>query len=541
MGVCDSSENKLSQSVANENIPTVNNPIPTTNISTTIPQTPRETTKFFPVNNYAKNQNNLVLTNDVIISDSGFDPETVYQNVKLIGEGSFGEVWQVRHKTLGKDLAMKVIEKTPYCNVNEIKNEIEILKQLDHPNILKILDFHISSDKFYIVTDFCKEGELFQEIKRRERFDEMETAFVIYQLLSAIRYCHKMRIIHRDIKPENIMIIRRELGKYLNVKLIDFGTAKFFDEGNIQRGLVGSSYYIAPEVLNRKYDEKCDVWSIGVIMYIMLTGNPPFFGSDDESILLHVKVGKYDTTSDEYQELSKEAKNLIKELLKFLPDKRISARDALKHPWFHTAKFQKVYHAINAVEINEAREMLNNVENYKSDNIIKCAVLAYLVHQNTNIPQCLQAIKLFNEIDLNQDGKLEPSELEYAYMKFYGMNQREANQKRNLIFNNIDTDKNGFIEIEEFMRACINPRIFLSDNQLKYAFDYFDTSRSGSISVPEIESKFFQNSKNRNEKTKILIKNLFDEIDLNHDGVISYDEFSLMIRNIINNNSYLCR
>ena len=116
------------------------------------------------------------------------------------------------------------------------------------------------------------------------------------------------------------------------------------------------------------------------------------------------------------------------------------------------------------------------------------------------------------------------------------MNQTEAKQKRNLVFNNIDTDKNGFIEIEEFMRACINPRIFLSDNQLKYAFDYFDTDRSGSISIPEIESKFFQNSKNKNQKTKRLIKNLFDEIDLNRDGEISYEEFSSMIRNIINNN-----
>ena len=106
-----------------------------------------------------------------------------------------------------------------------------------------------------------------------------------------------MRIIHRDIKPENIMIIRREPNGFLQVKLIDFGTAKIFSEGNMQKGLVGSTYYIAPEVIKGNYDEACDIWSIGVIMYIMLTGNPPFYGDDDNSILLHVTSGKYDTTS----------------------------------------------------------------------------------------------------------------------------------------------------------------------------------------------------------------------------------------------------
>ena len=527
MGVCDSTQNKLEEN-KEENKGEIKN-IQTENY----PQIPvKDTAKFFPINNYSNNQSNLILNNDVIISDSGFNPETVYQRIKLMGEGSFGEVWQVRHKTLGKDFAMKIIEKSPNCNVKEIENEIEILKQLDHPNILKILEFHMSTDKFYIITDYCSEGELFHEIKKRDLFSEMETAYVIKQLLSAIRYCHKMRVIHRDIKPENIMIIRRELGNYLHVKLIDFGTAKFFEEGNIQRGLVGSSYYIAPEVLKRKYDEKCDIWSIGVIMFIMLTGNPPFYGSDDESILLHVSFGKYDTTSDNYLKLSDDAKDLIKSLLKFDPKERITAREALEHPWFKSKEFTNVYHRINTIKMNDAKELLNNVENYTSNNIIKCAVLAYLVHRNTNMPQCIEAIKLFNEVDLNQDGKLEPEELEYAYVKYYGMKPAEAKRKRNLVFHNIDTDNNGFIEIEEFIRACIDPGLFTSDIQIKAAFDYFDTDRSGSISINEIESKFYQNSKNKNEKTKRLIKNLFDEIDKDQDGEISFIEFSSMIKDI---------
>ena len=522
MGICDSSSNNKSHNQL---------------ISNGIPNSERETLKYFEQNKNGGKQNRLLLSNDVIVSDSGFDPEKVYEKIGIIGEGAYGEVWKVRHKVLGKEFAMKIIEKSPYCNIEEIQNEIEILKQLDHPNILKILDFHMSSNKFYIITDFCKEGELFNEIKKKERFSELETAFVIQQLLRAIRYCHKMRVIHRDIKPENIMIINRETNGFLHIKLIDFGTAKIFSGGNNkQKGIVGTSYYIAPEVIKNNYDESCDLWSIGVIMYIMLIGNPPFFGDDDDSILLNVAIGKFDTTSEDFQNLSNNAKDLIKQLLKFNPSERITARNALKHPWFNTTEYKAEYYKINTINQNDVREMLNNLENYKSDNIIKCAVLAYLIHQNNNIPQCLEAIKLFNEIDLNQDGKLETNELEYAYIKYYGMNKDAARQKTNLIFHNIDTDNNGYIEIEEFIRACINPSIFTSNNYLKFAFDYFDTNRSESISINEIEAKFYQNSKNKNGETKILIKNLFDQIDINHDGEISFEEFSNMIRNIFSNN-----
>ena len=525
MGICDSSANKNP----------AGNPLHSSSAyrSQSSGQ-PRETMKYFKENNVSTKNNALILNNDVIVTDSGANPEEVYQKVKQIGEGSFGEVWQVVHKQFRKSYAMKIMQMSQGINIKEIKNEINILKQLDHPNILKILEFHMTNDKIYIVTDFCKEGELFHEIKRRNHFSESETAFVIHQILGAIRYCHKMRVIHRDIKPENVMITKREINGYLHVKLIDFGTAKIFAEGNKQRGLVGSSYYIAPEVIQGKYDELCDEWSIGVIMYIMLTGMPPFYGSDDDSVLFHVKKGNYDTTLDSYTRLSDNAKDLITKLLKFDPKERISAKEALDHPWFQTDEFKSIYQQVNTVNHNEAMEMLKNLENYRSSNIIKCAVLAYLVHQNTNIPQCLEATKLFQDIDLNHDGKLDADELEHAYIKYCGLNKEDAKNKRKIIFSNIDTDNNGYIESEEFIRACINPRLFNSKNYIRFAFDYFDTDRSHTISIDEIEAKFLQAIKNQNSNTKKELKKLFDKIDLNHDGQISFEEFSIMIKGVIN-------
>ena len=518
MGICDSS---------NETNSNKNNYY--NNIESAIKG---ENEKYFKENRNINKQNSLILNNDVIVSDTNIDIEKIYQKVRKINEGSYGEVWLVKHKILGKYYAMKIIEKNEYSNIFQIKNEIKILKKLDHPNILKILHFHFTDNRTYVITDYCPEGDLYNEIKKKKSFSEYEAAFIIYQILSAIRYCHKMRVFHRDIKPENIMIMKREDNGLLQVKLIDFGTAKLFSEGDKSKALVGTTYYIAPEIITGKYDESCDLWSIGVIMYMLLTGKPPFNGEDEDEILNAILVGKYDETLETYSSLSINAKDLIKRLLTVNPYRRITAKDALLHPWFKTTEFTKTYR-VNTLNSSEIKEMIKNLENYKNNNIIKCAVIAYLVHQNTNIKECINASKLFTEIDLNKDGKLERNELENAYIKYYGVSVKKAREKTNNIFLNIDTDNNGFIENEEFIRACINPNIFTSNKYLKFAFDYFDDDKNGSISIQEIENKFYQNAKNKNENTRIKLKQMFDQIDINKDGEISFQEFSNMIKGII--------
>ena len=517
MGACDSS-----------------NPSNTNQTSSgkTASQKQTQSGKYFVEKPSLMTQSSLVLTNDVIVSDTHQNLDSVYDRVKKLGEGSFGEVWLIRHKLTGKDYAMKIIEKGPYSNTEQIKNEIEILKTLDHPNILKILEFHDENDKFYIVTDYLPEGELFDEISKKQFFSEKETSFLIFQVLQAVRYCHKMRIVHRDIKPENIMIMGRESNGLLRVKLIDFGTAKLFLEGKKQKAFVGSSYYIAPEVIRGKYDEACDLWSIGVIMYIMLTGTPPFNGDDDDDILRAVSSGEYDTNLPTYTKLSNNAKDLITKLLTFNPSDRITAEQALSHPWFKTSEFATISR-VNTINPNLAKKMMNNLEYYKSDNIIKCAVLAYLVHQNTNSKECMNAAFLFNEIDLNKDGKLEKNELENALLKYSDLNEEQVKKRSNVIFMNIDTDNNGFIESEEFIRAVINPSMFMNENYLMAAFNYFDNDKNGTISVNEVEDKFYQSAKNQNEKTKLELRKMFDQIDANKDGEISFNEFSSMIRGII--------
>ncbi len=479
-------------------------------------------------------KNIVALNNDVIVTGNEINPEKIYLKTRLLGSGAFGEVWLVHHKDLDRDFAMKIIKKRKNRSNDEkeILNEIEILKKLDHPKILKVIDFYSTTKKYYIITEYCPEGELFNEIIKVGKFDEGQAAFIINQILKAVTYCHKMNIIHRDIKPENIMITNREKNGCLQVKLIDFGTAKIFEKGVQENKYVGSSYYMAPEVIKRKYDEKCDLWSIGVILYILLTGRPPFDGNDDEEILENVKKGVYDKWAYPFPLLSAHGKDLIFKLLQYDPKKRLSAEEAIEHPWFKTAEFKKK-DKVNTISPELAKELIHNMTKYRSDNMLKCAVIAYLVHHITNTEECFEASKLFNKIDLNSDGKIEKHELIQGFEKYWGISKEEAKEKVDLIFANIDTDFNGFIEHEEFVRAAVNSSIFMSQNYLKFAFNYFDRDSSGDITFEEIKKRFTQNTKNTNSKVDKELKEIFDKIDINGDGSISFGEFCKMMKNIM--------
>ena len=432
---------------------------------------------------------------------------------------------------LGKQFALKIIKrKNDIYSNNKVEKEIHILTKLDHPFILKIIEFHSTKTEYHIITDFCPNGELYTEINRRGRFSEREAAFIMYQILLAIRYCHNMGIVHRDIKPENIMIDRKEASGLLRVKLIDFGVAKIFSKNVNNKTLAGSSIYMAPEVLRANYNEACDLWSIGVILYILLIGQPPFNGKNENEIAISIKEGKYDTSNSIYASLSNNAKDLISRLLQYNPQERITAKEALHHPWFNTDDIKNMDYLDNEI----IKEFLMNLERYKSYNIIKCAILAYLVHINSDIKEYIEAGKLFNSLDMDHDGKLDKNELKIGYIKYFNISEFEATNKVNEIFNNIDKDKNNLISSEEFIRGCINPDIFYSNNYLKVAFDYFDKNRDGNVCINDMEDIFAQNSK-LGIKAKEKLQFMFNQIDVNKDGFISFDEFSTVIKGIISN------
>ena len=489
---------------------------------------------------HSLSSNKICINTNLLVAKGTSSIKNNYKKEKKLGQGSFGTVYLVKHKLLNNLFAMKVIKK---LNKNEkkenIMNEINILRKMDHPNILKINDFYTTPSEYIIITEYCPEGELFYEIKNFAPFNEALTGWYMKQIFSAMNYCHKLNIIHRDLKPENILISKKNKNGFNIIKIIDFGTAIIFNKNINYKSLAGSIYYFSPEVLskNRNYSEKCDIWSCGIIMYILLTGLPPFNGNSDKEIMEKIMKGNFDMKKYPWPIISIQAKDLIKKLLELDVNKRITAEEALNHPWFES-KQVKSQDNEGLFEVKNPDKLLNNLINFRIDNVLRSTVFAYLIHNNIQLNQVHDAIKLFNNIDKNGDGQITREELYKGLEDFLNLKNtgKDLQDKVDIIFNNIDTDHNGYIEYEEFIRAAVDKEYFLSDNFLKFAFDYFDRDKNGEISFNEVKTLFFQNDNNKHnsEIQKQLLKN-FKEIDINEDGVLTFKEFVKMSKKIINN------
>ena len=510
---------------------------PESNLSTNPSQ--KETKNSTLVTKNQQDKKNVVsIDSNVFVVKGETSPDLFYIREKTLGHGSYGTVYLVKHKQLHRYFAMKVIRKSHKNKSEEdsLMNEINILRKMDHPNILKMTDFYNQKKEYDIITEYCQEGELFNEIKAYAPFNETITGYYMKQILKAVCYCHGMNIVHRDLKPENILIVKRMKNGCHPIKIIDFGTAKIFSKEKRETLLIGSAYYIAPEVLDRNYTEKCDLWSCGVIMYILLTGRPPFGGNTDMEIMQKIKTGKFDLTKYPWGIISKEAKDLIKDLLQVNPGQRLSAEKALKHAWFQTKQVKQI-ESMNNLAKHNIIKLVENLTKYRSDNILRCAVIAYLVHNNTQLKEAHEAIKLFNQIDENGDGRITKEELYNGLQQYLDKKGDELKEEVELIFNHIDADHNGFIEYEEFIRAAIDKNYFLSDNFIKFAFSYFDRDGSGNITMEEVRNLFYLNEKNKKStEAEKQLKSSFDEIDINHDGSLSFEEFVQMMKNIINSN-----
>lgn len=270
---------------------------------------------------------------DIFVSLKKGQLTQTYSVGKTLGEGAYGKVNLVTHKQLGLIRAMKSLKKNAVLKdeAEKLFAEVNILRDMDHPHIVKLFELFQDDNHYYLITEFCSGGELFDKIKTMRNFSEKLAAEYMKQILSSIVYCHDKKIVHRDLKPENLLLENNKQDSML--KIIDFGTSKKFAKGKKMTEKLGTPYYIAPEVLSGSYDEKCDIWSCGVILYILLCGYPPFTGYDDGEILRKVKKGDYTFDDEEWKDVSNEAKTLIKKMLTMKPQDRISAKDCIADPW----------------------------------------------------------------------------------------------------------------------------------------------------------------------------------------------------------------
>ena len=419
-------------------------------------------------------------------------------------------------------------------NTAEIIKQINILKTLDHPNIIKIYEFYSTDKYIYIINELCTGGELFNKIVEVKYFTESTACFIMRQLLSAVAYCHDKGVIHRDLKPENILIENSEEKnkEYFNIKIIDFGTCEILKKKKLTEQ-IGTSFYIAPEVLKNGYNEKCDLWSCGVILYILLSGCPPFYGKSEKEIFQKILDGNIDFNKNKiWSKISDEAKNLVTKLLQVDPQKRISASEALEDIWF-----KNNINIIKEIQTpNNFNMFIQNITEFCAEQKLQQATLAFLVHNFAPKEELNELKKIFFAFDKNGDGKLSKEEF------VTGLTNIDINFNHNLLFKeeesfdglikNIDSDNNGYITFEEFLIASINKEKILTENNLKMAFNVFDRDKNGCISHDEL--KYILGEYNPNAK-EYLWKKMIQQIDLNEDGQISYEEFHKMMMDVIKN------
>jgi calcium-dependent protein kinase len=407
-----------------------------------------------------------------------------------------------------------------------VQKEINILKNLDHPNIIKVYEFFKTDKYIYIINELCTGGELFDKIVEVKFFSEVVACNIMRQLLSAVAYCHEKGVIHRDLKPENILIESSEEKDkdFFHIKIIDFGTSEILKKSKLTEQ-IGTSFYIAPEILKNGYNEKCDLWSCGVILYILLCGAPPFYGRNEKEIFAKVINGSYSFRQKVWNNISSEGKNLVQKLLELNPEKRLSAKEALKHKWFKNNQNKIVN------KNNNNTSILQNITEFCAEQKLQQATLAFLVHNFAPKEELDELKDIFFAFDKNCDGKISKAEFVTGLSNTNALNSiiKKGNSIEGLI-KNIDVDNNGYIGFEEFCIALINKEKILTEKNLKMAFDVFDRDKSGGIDQNEL--KYILGEYNINAKEHLWNK-IIEQIDLNRDGQISYEEFHKMMMEVI--------
>ncbi|CEM12751.1 unnamed protein product [Vitrella brassicaformis CCMP3155] len=452
-----------------------------------------------------------------------------YRMGEKLGDGAFGCVRKAVHRETNQVRAVKTISKQAVAKGDEKEKlfaEVAALKELDHPNIMNLFEFYEDQKHYHLVSELLTGGELFDKVIEMNHFSEAMAAESIAQVLSGVVYCHKRNIVHRDLKPENLLLESKAEGA--PIKIIDFGTAKLFPRDNgkgmLMSQKLGTPYYVAPEVLRGRYDEKCDVWSSGVILYILLVGYPPFNGEDDNAILRAVESGKYSTKGSEWRNISKEAKNLLAKMLEYSPSRRVSAEEALSDPWIQ--KYRSVH--ISKPTSADLTSSLGRLKQFKSSQRLQQAALTFIISQLATKEEKEKLTETFKHLDANGDGMLSREELLTGYKDIMGDADAAAEEVERIL-QTVDSDHSGMIDYTEFLVAAMDRRTFLSEKKLEAAFRAFDKDGSGKISKDELAAVFGVGQNIAED----LFEEMIREADKDGDGEVDMDEFKSLFQQLL--------
>ena len=285
----------------------------------------------------ASSSKDLLLTKN-LTNILGFGRQNVrgdYELLEVLGEGAFGVVKRCRNKATGDYFACKIIEKRQLrkrADVEDIRREVQILMLLSsHPSVAALVASYEDAAAVYLILELCEGGQIFDRLISMGTINEQDVANIFRQMVQLVDQCHTLGIAHRDVKPENFLLSSDK--HEASIKAADFGLSQFFISGKPFKSLIGSAYYVAPEVLNRSYGPKADLWSLGVCLYVMLSGSPPFEGDGEGEIFDSILYREPDMSSDPWPSISTHAKALVRTLLQKNPDRRPEPKAVLQHRW----------------------------------------------------------------------------------------------------------------------------------------------------------------------------------------------------------------
>ncbi|MES1916015.1 MAG: hypothetical protein MHM6MM_007877 [Cercozoa sp. M6MM] len=456
-----------------------------------------------------------------------------YEFVRQLGTGGSCEVNLVKQLESGDEFALKLMKKHEKSNKQLFQHEVSILSQLQHKNIIKLVDDLEDRDNFVVVTELCRGGELFDRIVECHHFSEKMASSLVRSMLQALDYCHSRSIVHRDLKPENFVFESKTEDSPL--VLIDFGCAKVVDDDKDYGDLVGTPFYLAPEsardfVERRQHGKHArskrsgavlkasDLWSIGVICYVMVTGRPPFWGKSNMAIFQSILAGQVRFHPNKDRQLSDDVRDFIKQLLKLNPEERISIKEALAHPWI--AGDAQATEALGA-------DMLDELRNFQRSCKLKKMLAQQLVVEMTE-EETQHLRKAFDAVDTNGDGQLQRHEIISMLMSpSVGLGEIEAGQRADEVFAEVDIDGDGEITFDEFKLSKARRALESDVSKMRRLFDRLDKDHSGSISLDEIHFAFAQDA-DLDE-----LKDMLREVDSDGNGEISWEEFLTAMQGIV--------
>jgi calcium-dependent protein kinase len=443
-----------------------------------------------------------------------------YEIGETLGKGGFGEVKIGSDLGSGKTYAVKVLSKLKFAAESDRENmklETSLMaKVTGHPNVVNLHETYEDRGNFYLVMDLCQGGELMDRIVQSKHFSERVASRYFKQMLSALKHCHDHHVVHRDLKPENFLF--QSHSETAALMLTDFGLSTYIaTPDTVIRDACGSAYYIAPEVFTRRYTRMADVWSLGIILYLLLAGTVPFGYDAEEENEVYEAIQKEPLRLEGsvWSKVSGAAKELVVGLLEKDPSKRYTVEEALAHPWVAGDA---------AVDVAIPQSVVSSMYNFNARNKFKKAALK-LIASTLSAADVQNLRRVFHEIDTDNTGSISFAEMAAALDRM-GWSSAEgtrpsAEDVRKLM-SSLDTDGDGTINYEEFLVATAERQLVSHQNNIWWAFCEYDRDGDGTITAEEL-------GKVMSHETPEKIAQYIAEYDRDKDGRINYEEFMRMV------------